>query len=227
MPKRKENNKDNGTFKTSPFRALKGLRATAPARQPERPRASAPETPEDAALLFQRAMDGARPVHDPDEGRPVRQKSDRPASPPAERAGSELFLEAMQSLGTGMLRTPADDEGEGIDPPAQRSSSSRMRQLKKGSLRISAELDLHGFLRDEALRRLERFIAAAFAQGQDAVLVITGKGINSSEGPVLRSAAEAWLRSTGTGMVAEVHPAPRDRGGSGAFVVFLKRKGRG
>lgn len=102
--------------------------------------------------------------------------------------------------------------------------SSRMRQLKKGTLRISGELDLHGFLREDALGKLGHFIAAAYARGQQAVLVITGKGINSAEGPVLRGAVEEWLRTRAKGMVAETHPAPRDKGGSGAFVVFLKKK---
>jgi DNA-nicking Smr family endonuclease len=32
----------------------------------------------------------------------------------------------------------------------------------------------------------------------------------------------AWLREQGRGMVVEIAPAPRDKGGSGAVVVFLK-----
>ena len=56
------------------------------------------------------------------------------------------------------------------------------------------------------------------------MLVITGKGINSAEGPVLQGAVADWLREKGRGLVAEFAPAPRDKGGSGAFVVFLKNK---
>jgi DNA-nicking Smr family endonuclease len=99
-----------------------------------------------------------------------------------------------------------------------------MRQLKRGTLRIGAELDLHGFVKDEALRRLEHFIASASVRGQDAVLVITGKGTNSPDGPVLHGAVAAWLRGPGLRYVPEFHPAPRDRGGSGAYVVFLRRR---
>ena len=99
-----------------------------------------------------------------------------------------------------------------------------MRQLKRGTIRISEELDLHGFLKDEALKRLEHFIANAYARGSQSVLVITGKGINSPEGPVLPGAVAAWLREQGRGMIAEFHPAPRDRGGSGAIVVFLRQR---
>jgi DNA-nicking Smr family endonuclease len=89
---------------------------------------------------------------------------------------------------------------------------------------IAAELDLHGFLRDEALFRLEHFISSSAAKGFPAVLVITGKGVNSPDGPVLRRAVDHWLREQGKGMVAEFAPAPRDKGGSGAFVVFLRKR---
>jgi DNA-nicking Smr family endonuclease len=56
------------------------------------------------------------------------------------------------------------------------------------------------------------------------VLVITGKGINSPEGPVLQRVVAEWLRKEGKGTVAEFAPAPREMGGSGAFVVFLRKQ---
>ncbi|HAK60118.1 MAG TPA: hypothetical protein DCO77_07010, partial [Nitrospiraceae bacterium] len=104
----------------------------------------------------------------------------------------------------------------------QQSSPTRMRQLKRGTIRINGELDLHGYFKDEALVHLEQFIADAYHRGLQAVLVITGKGVNSPEGPVLPGAVAAWLRREGKGRVAEFAPAPRDLGGAGAFVVFLR-----
>jgi len=98
--------------------------------------------------------------------------------------------------------------------------------LRRGALRIDLELDLHGLTREEALASLERFVAGAYNRGQKAVLVITGKGNNSPEEPVLQGAVAGWLRDRGKGMVAEFSPAPRQMGGSGAFVVFLKEKVR-
>ncbi len=134
---------------------------------------------------------------------------------------SQLFLAAMQKIGTTFHDTMPEREPEEAE---QRSSTSRMRQLKRGTIRISQELDLHGFLKDEALVQLEQFVAAACSRGQQAVLVITGKGINSPEGPVLQGAVAGWLRSEGKGLIAEFSSAPRELGGSGAFVVFLKKK---
>jgi DNA-nicking Smr family endonuclease len=99
-----------------------------------------------------------------------------------------------------------------------------MRQLKRGAIRIDYELDLHGLTREEALESLAAFVTGAFNRGQTAVLVITGKGNNSPGEPVLVGAVAGWLRDRGRGMVAEFAPAPRQMGGGGAFVVFLKEK---
>jgi len=104
------------------------------------------------------------------------------------------------------------------------AGSNRLRELKRGAIHISLELDLHGLTRDEALASLVRFIGGAYNRSQKAVLVITGKGNNSPEEPVLQGAVAGWLRDRGKGMVAEFTPAPRQLGGSGAFVVFLKDK---
>jgi DNA-nicking Smr family endonuclease len=127
----------------------------------------------------------------------------------------------MQKIGATLKAGPKDRDQ---DEEAPRSASGRMKQLKRSAISISEELDLHGYLRDEALARLEQFLAGAYHRGRKAVLVITGKGINSPEGPVLQGAVAEWLRSKGKGIVAEYAPAPRDKGGSGAFVVFLKNR---
>jgi DNA-nicking Smr family endonuclease len=218
-----KNDKEAGVFKNRPFRTLKGLSPDGPAQTPPEPR-RARNT--DDVELFLRSMDGVRRVADGEEATepqalPVlsrRADGDRHNDVP----DGKLFLDAMGSLGTTALRAE-EPEPEGTG--RARSSSSRMRQLKRGTIRIGEELDLHRFLKDEALRRLEHFIMNAYARGQQAVLVITGKGYNSAEGPVLQGAVAAWFREQGKGIVAEFMPAPRDRGGSGAYVVFLKRRG--
>lgn len=222
--KRSKHDKEPGVFKNSPFRALKGLAPATPAPLRPEPRKPAKDDADDEGL-FLRSMDGVRRVADSEEEpRAVPRTPSRPAD--ADRRPDvpdrDLFLEAMGSLGTTAL--PAE-ELEPEETGTARSPSSRMRQLRKGTIRISDELDLHGYLKDEALRRLGHFIGNAHARGQQAVLVITGKGLNSPEGPVLPGAVAAWLREQGRGLVAEFMPAPRDKGGSGAYVVFLKRKG--
>ena len=84
------------------------------------------------------------------------------------------------------------------------------------------ELDLHGLTRDEALESLGHFIDGAWRREMKAVLVITGKGNNSPGEPVLQAAVAGWLRDKGKKTVVEFAPAPRQMGGTGAFVVFLR-----
>jgi DNA-nicking Smr family endonuclease len=212
-------------FKHNPFKSLKGL-ATKPSTSdnktpaPSRPKKTE-EKEEDAAALFFQAMDGAKriePESDPTAPASTQRAANKPVSVPPE--DSSLFLQAMKKIGTSFKDAVPEHEEESQE---RRSSSSRMKQLKRGTIRVTEELDLHGYLRDEAITRLGHFISAAYARNQQAVLVITGKGINSPEGPVLQGAVASWLRERGKGMVAEFASAPRDLGGSGAFVVFLKK----
>jgi len=212
-----------GAFQNSPFSTLKGVVGTPAPLPAPAPKAATHEVHEDDEGLFLRAMSGAKRIEATIDhaAEPRTSPAGAAALNDDEASGRELFLQALGAIGAaGFVAGSPDQE---VEAPA-RSSSSRMRQLKRGTIRISEELDLHGFLKDEALRRLEHFIDSAFARGLQAVLVITGKGLNSPEGPVLPPAVDVWLRDRGRGKVAEFHAAPRDRGGSGAYVVFLKKR---
>ena len=224
MKKRKRPDQPAPDFANEPFRALKSFtpRPRLSDIKESAPRVERAKSQEGDADLFLRAIEGVRRIDGAVEAAeiPRRQKSARKQTKhiPGDEA---LFLQAMQKMGSTFHHDilNRDDEVE------RRSLSlNRMRQLRRGTIRISRELDLHGFLKDEALARLKQFIMTAFSQGQRVILVITGKGINSPEGPVLQGAVADWLRVKGRGMVAEFFPAPRALGGSGALVVFLKKK---
>lgn len=226
MTKKRRNKKQEqevGAFQNSPFKALKGVIGKMPTLPAATQRASSHDDHEDDEGLFLRSVSGATRIAADGDREPGPQMPRVAAEKRVddEAHGRDLFLHAVGMIGTAVRRDGTPDLDE--EAPA-RSSSGRMRQLKRGTIRISEELDLHGFLKDEALRRLEHFIAGACARGLQAVLVITGKGINSPEGPVLPGAVENWLRERGTSMVAEFHAAPRNKGGSGAIVVFLKKR---
>jgi len=225
MKKNKSSEQPPADFKNNPFKSLKGFAPPPAARAkhgaPPPARTKSVINDEDESSLFLRAAEGAKLLHHAPEGTDAGAKRTAPEktcrSVPED---SQLFLSAMQKIGTTFRDTLP---GQELEEAERRSPTSRMKQLKRGTLRIGQELDLHGFLKDAALERLERFIANAFSRGQQAVLVITGKGINSPEGPVLQGAVAEWLRKKGKGVVVEFAPAPRDLGGSGAFVVFLKK----
>ncbi len=221
MNRKKRPERKSVDFANKPFKTLKGFSAkSSPLKEPaQKPSALAAREEDDAALFLQ-AITNVKKLGAPTAAR----KRTRPstlAEPRRDEEERKLFLEAVGTIGaTFRGEAGARDEEGG----RQRSPSSRMRQLKKGTIRIGEELDLHGHFKDEALAKLESFIAGAHARGRQAVLVITGKGINSPGGPVLQDAVSRWLREQGRARIAEFSPAPRDKGGSGAFVVFLKRK---
>ena len=102
-------------------------------------------------------------------------------------------------------------------------SGNRLKQVQRGIISLERQLDLHGLTRDDALQALEQFVRSAQRLGTKAVLIITGKGKHSSQGPVLQQAVAAWLRGGGGHtLVSEFYPAPHEFGGDGAFVIFLR-----
>ncbi|WP_298432935.1 Smr/MutS family protein [Geobacter sp.] len=210
-------------FRSTPFSTLKRFRAEPPRREePKKEPAPPPAAPEpDDAALFLRAVSDAKPLAPRASAAAPKKETPRPAPAPAVDEGErQEFLAALKKLKLDVSFR------EGI--PAARGAMrpipvNRLRELKKGTIRIVRELDLHGLTRDEALQALERFVASAHRHGEKAVVIITGKGNNSPGEPVLQGAVVGWLREKGKGMVAEFAPAPRDLGGSGALVVFLRR----
>lgn len=225
MKKRKKTDeqKKEATFKSTPFKALKGY-APEPVSMPPEPAAqsiSAKETrataDEERSLFLQHMADVQRLGGSSPSKRQV-PVEEKPVVPEVDREESKIFLEAL----TGMDVSFRDEFPE--LEPARPLAVNRLRQLRTGAIRIDLELDLHGLTREEALVSLAHFIMGAYNRAQKAVLVITGKGNNSPGEPVLQGAVSSWLREAGKGMVAEFAPAPRQMGGSGAFVVFLKER---
>jgi len=222
MKKKKKPEQKPAEFASRPFGALKGVRTEHAAEPPKT--AEIPvqaEKRSDDGDEFLRAVADVRPLHP--ERKPSVKKGE-PAPRRAEAINEEerrLFLETVGGI---RLDAAFRDEMPDEAVPVKPLPVNRLRELKRGAIRIDFQLDLHGLTRDEALQGLAAFIVGAFNRGQKAVLVITGKGNRSPGEPVLQGAVAGWLREQGKGMVAEFAPAPRDMGGGGAFVVFLKNK---
>lgn len=216
-------------FTSTPFSALKGVALPViPAAVQAPAKATPPVKPEEnGSDLFFQAVAGTRPLHEPIRNtdantggkpatRPLRDK--KVPKSREETAVDELF---MQEIGRLKLEVrfsenlPEEDELKPL-------SGNRLKQLKRGIITVGHQLDLHGLTRDEALAELPRFLRSARQHGQAAALIITGKGNNSPAEPVLQQAVAAWLRDAGREYIVEYAPAPREMGGSGAFVVFLR-----
>jgi len=107
-------------------------------------------------------------------------------------------------------------------PPGE-IEPGRKRRLARERDPLTFRLDLHGLDQDRARAALARFLLNAQAEGERAVLVITGKGVQG-EG-VLRRRAPDWLADPALrGVVAGVSEAHRRHGGEGALYVALKRR---
>lgn len=213
-------------FHVTPFGALKGI-AVSEAEPAEPITPAVPKKAESADNgldLFFQAVADVRPFQSSGK-KPVRAGS-HPLQKTARKRGEELliveeaaFLEEIGRLKLDTKFTDSfPDEGE-LQPLA----GNRLRQVKRGVVSVSHQLDLHGLSREEALDALPRFLLSAQKKGQKAVLVITGKGNHSTEEPVLHQAVASWLRDAGRTIVLEFAPAPREMGGSGAYVVFLRQ----
>lgn len=211
--------KDKNSFQHSPFKTLKGLSVSG--RQelppPAPPAPAEPPLTDDDPDLFEREMawQNVRPL----AGRPPAPPAGSSAPPqgdgPAETGAAAEFVAAVGRLDK-TFRDELPDDGE---PP--RARPRRMKQLERGELKPAAELDLHGLTRDEALSRTRTFLAHASRQGWPVVVIVTGKGLHSSEGPVLRRAVEQLLAASRE-LVVEWTEAPRRLGGAGALAVFVR-----
>jgi DNA-nicking Smr family endonuclease len=223
MKKEKKPEKKSVEFSVKPFRALKSFQTESKAPEGAVPVVEPPPPPpsdDDDAAIFRRAVANVKRLH-PAGNQMEKKKKAVPVERKLEEEERSVFLKEVERL---QLDVKFRDELPDDVTPLRKPASNRQRELKKGAIRIGLELDLHGLTREEALTSLERFISGAYNRDQNAVLVITGKGNNSPEEPVLQMAVSAWLRDRGRGMVAEFAPAPRQLGGSGAFVVFLKER---
>jgi len=206
------------------LRAQQGVRGGGDSKSVDRPGRAG----EDDSELFLRAMAGVRSLVAPQEGVEKAEKARRAVgvqerlssfSPSdEERESAKLFL---QEIGRLKLEAKFVDSPP-VDEELKPLSGNRLRQVKRGVISVSHQLDLHGLTREEALAALPRFLTSARHKGQKAALVITGKGINSPGEPVLQQAVASWLRDAGREMVLEFAPAPRELGGGGAYVVFLR-----
>ena len=213
-------------FHVTPFGTLKGI--TVPEAEPaEQIRPAVKKTPEaaDNGLdLFLQAVMDVRPLQS--SGKKTDRAGSHPLQKRARKTGEDLQVVEegvfLQEIGRLKLDTKftdsLHDEGE-----LQQLAGNRLRQVKRGVVSVNHQLDLHGLTREEALEALPRFLHSAQQKGQKAVLVITGKGNHSPEEPVLHQAVASWLRDAGRKTVLEFTPAPREMGGSGAYVVFLRK----
>lgn len=213
-------------FHVTPFGALRGIavQEAEPAELVQPAVKKTTEAADNGLDLFLQAVADVRPFQS--SGKKTDRAGSHPLQKTARKAGEDLLVVEegafLEEIGRLKLDTKFTDSSPD-DGELQPLNGNRLRQVRRGVVSVSHQLDLHGLTREEALEALPRFLHSAQQKGQKAVLVITGKGNHSPEEPVLHHAVASWLRDAGRKIVLEFAPAPREMGGSGAYVVFLRK----
>ena len=202
----------------SPFKRLKGFRVSSSPKEQSPPSAKpAAEPQEEDGDLFAREMArlGVKGEGAPE---PSSAPTTKGESTPSPEDDGGLFLAAL-----GQLDAVFQDEIPGTEEQETCAAAPRrMKLVRQGKLIPEARLDLHGLTREEARARTRHFLENAAYHGRKTVLIITGRGKGSEGEPVLRAELERYLSQEGRAWGAEWGRAPRQYGGVGALVGFLK-----
>lgn len=104
-------------------------------------------------------------------------------------------------------------------------SARTARELEEGRFAVHSHVDLHGMVLEDAMARVDDFIADSQRRGERCVLVVTGKGNNSpGHRGVLRQSIPDWLaRGPSARRVLAFASARPCDGGSGALYVLLRK----
>ena len=119
-----------------------------------------------------------------------------------------------------MHGVPDKDEREaqaGDDKQARIDEAERLRRM-----RPQAVLDLHGKTAAEADRLIAEFLFSSSRSGLEKVLIVHGKGLHSTGGPVMAEVARKALETNS--LAGSFGPADRDQGGRGATWVRIRKR---
>tara|TARA_B100000900_G_scaffold386753_1_gene377450 strand:- start:769 stop:1275 length:507 start_codon:yes stop_codon:yes gene_type:complete len=105
-----------------------------------------------------------------------------------------------------------------------------LKKIQKGKMRISATLDLHGQNIKNSKKLVYNFINKNFDLQNRLLLLITGKGKRvfiddewMSSGK-LKANIPLWLSSVAlSNKIIWFDYAPKEKGGEGAFLIYLKK----
>jgi DNA-nicking Smr family endonuclease len=126
------------------------------------------------------------------------------------------------SASRGKIETPRGA------PPLTDIDHRTRTKLRRGRLDVDARIDLHGMRQAEAQRALLDFLRRSQAEGAKVAIVVTGKGLGSESGGVLRRMVPMWLEAPNLrDVVVGFGEAARAHGGEGALYVRIRRLGRG
>jgi len=104
--------------------------------------------------------------------------------------------------------------------------------IKKDNSRKRLKFDLHGFTLDEANKKVKEIILSSYEKNYKEILLITGKGLHSSEEDVYKSTKLNKLKHSVPNfinsepeilkLVLSINTPSEKEGGEGAILIKLK-----
>lgn len=129
----------------------------------------------------------------------------------------DSFADALASGIPATTLTKILTEKEELPTPAQ-----SLQAAIRNSPPPQDKIDLHGCTASAAEIKTENFLTRARRNHLQTVLVITGKGLHSPEGSVLKDVIESRLKiMKNDGAILAYLWEKKDRGKSGALLVYL------
>jgi DNA-nicking Smr family endonuclease len=185
---------------------------------------TAAEAGVDAEDLFLREMADVRPLSSTQRAHVPRQPPPLPPKQPSD-PDAEALAE-LSDLVAGNGDFDISHTTEFLEGAVLGLDRRLVRRLRNGEFAYQSHVDLHGMTSDQARAAVDSFLTSAYRRGYRCVLIVHGRGHNSTDQvPVLKRRVTAWLSrgSWARYVLAFTSARPCD-GGAGALYVLLRRK---
>jgi DNA-nicking Smr family endonuclease len=181
-----------------------------------------PPDPAKDQKLFQEAMADVKPLSK--DNRIPKKALTRPPIESDSDTDSEVILRLRNLVKTGegfvVADTPEYIEGIGFNV-----NPHVTQRLHRGDFSVQAHIDLHGLSVVDARETLAKFLKDAIMTGKRMVLIVHGRGLSSTAGPVLKTKVIEWLTcAPWRKWVIAFSSARSCDGGAGATYVLLRQR---
>ncbi|MBG7618557.1 Smr/MutS family protein [Herbaspirillum sp. AP02] len=210
------------------FSALKGLRRDLQEQEKARALALAERQRQETAAreeanLFRHSIGQVAPLHQRAADKALH-LPDPPLPIPRQHLADEQAA-LLESLSDEFTIETLMDSDENLSFARPGVGADVLGKLRRGNWVIQAQLDLHGYRRDQAREALGEFLRQSRRRGLRCVRIIHGKGLGSvNKEPVLKHKVRNWLAQKDE--VMAFCQARAADGGAGALVVLLKSSER-
>jgi len=111
--------------------------------------------------------------------------------------------------------------------------SNNPRLENKSESYIDFKIDLHGFTLEEAFKKIREIIENCYEKDLRTILIVTGKGLRSKvkENPylsedlsLLKYAIPNFIKENFFEIISSIEEPDQNLGGSGAFLLRLKKR---